>query len=153
MKIIWSAQYELGIEVIDNQHKRIVDYINALYDLELQGANKAATEDIFYNLIDYTYSHFEFEQALLNQAHYQEASLHQISHKTFCHQIDTLKNRFDHGENVAAQLGSMLRNWLLQHILTEDAAYSGCVKQHINDIMQGRHEHWVVKAVERYFSH
>ena len=30
MRILWGPAYELGILVIDQQHKRIVDYINEL---------------------------------------------------------------------------------------------------------------------------
>ena len=33
MRIVWGPQYELDILVIDQQHRRIVEFINALDQL------------------------------------------------------------------------------------------------------------------------
>ncbi|MGY8776190.1 hypothetical protein [uncultured Spongiibacter sp.] len=30
-RFVWSPEYELGIEVIDHQHQRIIEYINQIY--------------------------------------------------------------------------------------------------------------------------
>ena len=40
MPIIWDSKLDTGIDVIDHQHKRIVDYINDLEIAKLKGDKK-----------------------------------------------------------------------------------------------------------------
>ena len=34
MKMKWASEYNTGIDVIDEQHKRILDYINEIDDVK-----------------------------------------------------------------------------------------------------------------------
>lgn len=49
MKLIWTDNLNTGIDVIDNQHKRIVDYINKLYSVHNRHADKAAMRDVIFD--------------------------------------------------------------------------------------------------------
>jgi len=151
MTIIWTSDYELGIDVIDNQHKRIVEYINQLYDLEHQQGSADTLEDVLYNLVDYTYSHFEFEEALMQEAGYEDADAHAVTHRTFTQQIETLRKRFEDGDDVATELANMLQRWLLKHILSEDVGYLDAVKKDIQEKTADQHQSWAAKAVKKYF--
>lgn len=149
MKTIWSSQYELGIEVIDNQHKRIVEYINQIH--ELSHSNSGDVSEVLHNLVDYTYSHFAFEEALMEEAGYPALTEHQFTHRTFIKQIETLKQRFNQGEQVAQELAAMLQHWLLNHIQEDDSSYSSLVKSNILGEHAERHQNWVKKAFQQYF--
>ena len=35
MKMKWASEYNTGIDVIDEQHKRILDYINEIDDVKM----------------------------------------------------------------------------------------------------------------------
>ncbi len=78
MRILWGPAYELGILVIDQQHKRIVDYINELDRLVGQPGAQLGVVRVLYDLVDYTESHFSFEEALMERAGYDELDDHAI---------------------------------------------------------------------------
>ena len=52
----WSVEYNTGIDVIDDQHRRILDYINEI-DLKY-ASDRVKMKGILDNIIDYTQSHF-----------------------------------------------------------------------------------------------
>jgi hemerythrin len=151
MKIIWSKEYELGIRVIDAQHQRIVEYINEIYVLSERDA-RADVSEVLQSLVDYTFSHLAFEEAMLEDVDYSDLVEHQIAHRTFGKQVETLQKRFKQGEDVAIELAEFLRNWLLEHILTEDAAYCEIVKTKLLKIEPGVHQNWVKRTTARFFS-
>ena len=62
----WNERYNIGIDVIDNQHRQILDYINALEHIRISGQRDKIKEALD-DLIDYTQSHFSFEENLLEQ--------------------------------------------------------------------------------------
>lgn len=127
--LVWSKEYELGIDVIDRQHQRIVHYINQVYDAAQNGAETQQLQVVLHNLVDYTFSHFAFEESLLEESAYTDLQAHKLTHENFSQLIDTLKQRFDQGEAVASELASLLQDWLINHIMNEDVAYVQQVKQ------------------------
>ncbi len=55
----WVPQYNTGIDVIDDQHKRILDYINEIVEIS-DGTDRARVKQILDNIIDYTQSRLAF---------------------------------------------------------------------------------------------
>lgn len=152
MKIVWGKQYEIGIGVIDNQHQRIVEYINDLDRISSASGPREAVKEVFDNLIDYTFSHFAFEEALMEEAGYEGIDVHRLSHETFIRQITAIQKRFDEGSEVVEQLSEVLLNWLLVHIANDDVSYSEIVKKNIVGKGDEAHKNWVSKAVRRFFA-
>jgi len=52
--INWNSDLEIGINVIDGQHKRIIEYINKLIDMK-GDYQKDKIAELINALIDYTY--------------------------------------------------------------------------------------------------
>ena len=129
MEIIqWSPTLETGIDVIDQQHKRIVDYINALRIAQVKGDRGAVAKTID-DVIDYTQSHFGFEEALMEDAGYPLLNAHKRVHELFIRRVAVLNQRFKSGEDIAQDLHNVLARWLITHIQTEDRHYVGAVKE------------------------
>ncbi len=129
MEIIqWSPTLETGIDVIDQQHKRIVDYINALRIAQGKGDRGAVAKTID-DVIDYTQSHFGFEEALMEDAGYPLLNAHKRVHELFIRRVAVLNQRFKSGEDIAQDLHNVLARWLITHIQTEDRHYVGAVKE------------------------
>ena len=129
MEIIqWSPTLETGIDVIDQQHKRIVDYINALRIAQGKGDRGAVAKTID-DVIDYTQSHFGFEEALMEDAGYPLLNAHKRVHELFIRRVAVLHQRFKSGEDIAQDLHNVLARWLITHIQTEDRHYVGTVKE------------------------
>lgn len=150
-RFIWSAEYELGIDVIDQQHQRIVDSINRIYDLPAAARQFETIKSLLSDLVDYTLSHFAFEEAMLEEVDYPDFQEHQLSHQHFSQLIHAMKRRCDAGEQVAVELAEFLQHWLIAHIMADDAAYAGLVKQRLLGVDPVRRKSWVQTAVARYF--
>ena len=67
MKMKWVPDYNTGIDVIDDQHKRILDYINEIDGIDAN-TDRDRVKQILENIIDYTQSHFTFEESLQEEA-------------------------------------------------------------------------------------
>jgi hemerythrin len=126
-KLIWSDNLNTGIQVIDRQHRRIVDYINRLYESHKNGSSKEETGNVIDELIDYTLTHFAFEETMLEDVDYAELDAHKVFHDQFIQQVRELRQRFEEHEPASIELNNLMVAWLFNHILHEDAAYVSAV--------------------------
>ncbi len=149
--LVWTDDLNTGIEVIDGQHKRIVEYINKLHD-----ARKANDPDgigeIITATIDYTVSHFSFEETLIEDAGYEFVRPHKKVHELFIRRIAEFKERFDKGEDIAEELNDLLARWLFNHIRNDDAAYVQAVKSNILQITRDKTKNgWLSRSIRKMF--
>ncbi|GAB1385491.1 hypothetical protein MASR1M59_06390 [Melaminivora sp.] len=128
--LVWTADLNTGIAEIDRQHLRIVDYINALYD-QRDNPDRQVLAGVMHDVIDYTESHFAFEETLLEQSGYEFLGLHKKVHALFIRRVASVKERFDAGEDVAGELHDILSRWLFSHIRAEDHNYKERVKGYL----------------------
>ena len=73
--LVWLPELDTGIEEIDRQHRRIVEYINKLHELKATH-DRAELGEVIGEMVDYTLSHFVFEEALIENAGYLFAGPH-----------------------------------------------------------------------------
>jgi hemerythrin len=126
----WSSDLDTGIDVIDKQHRRIVDYLNELNSANEVGDSKA-TGHVLQELVDYTLTHFAFEEELQERAAYPFLKAHKRVHEIFTKRVGEFLKRAEAGEDVTPALLSMLKIWLVNHIKGDDADYAECVKQNL----------------------
>ena len=150
--IDWTPELEIGIDVIDGQHHRIVDYINELGEVA-DDRDRQTVGRVIGDLIDYTFSHFAFEEALMEEAGYDSLAIHQNTHEAFRRRIDDFKQRFDGGEDVAQPLATLLKTWLIEHIMSDDVSYAGLVREKMPVIRSSDGGSWLGKALRRFFPH
>ncbi len=144
----WSEDLNTNIKVIDEQHKRIVIYINELDDAKATH-DSTKVGDIITELVDYTVSHFAFEESLLEQAGYPFVVPHKKVHELFVRRIAEFTERHKAGEDVTVPLHTMLVKWLTNHIRTEDADYVDIVSRNIGAI--SKEGGWLSSALKRFF--
>ena len=128
--LVWVPELDTGIAEIDRKHRRIVDYINKLYELR-SSPDREALGDVIGEMIDYTVSHFVFEESLIESAGYMFAGPHKKVHELFTRRVIEMQTRFDAGEDVAAELHGMLSRWLFNHIRNEDTGYVDSAKAYL----------------------
>ena len=150
-RVEWKQEFEIGINVIDTQHKRIVDYINQLVDFDGHASHDQIAE-LINALIDYTYSHFAFEEALMEEAGYEFLSVHQRTHEAFTEHVGELHQRFNEGEDVSKEIGVLLQTWLINHIQDDDQSYAPVVQQQLAVIEKKDAGGWLSNAIGRFFN-
>lgn len=149
--LFWSDDLDTGISVIDTQHRRIVDYINELDDA-VQAGNQEAINLVLDGLIDYTITHFAFEEDLQVRAEYPFFKAHKRVHEIFTKRATQFKERAKAGENVAPEVLSMLKIWLINHIKGDDADYVESVKKIIgNNQEEAEKSGWLGNTLKRFF--
>lgn len=132
-KFVWVDELNIGVEVIDQQHRRIMEYINQLEDARVKEQSRDEIALLINNLVDYTISHFAFEESLQEEAKYPFAAAHKKVHELFTRRVAEYQDRFSKGENVTRALNSLLVTWLLNHIKRDDADYSEAVRAYLKN--------------------
>ncbi len=130
-KFLWTVQLNTGIDVIDQQHRRIVEYINQLEDARSGEYSRAEVAVIINELVDYTISHFAFEESMQEEAKYPFAKSHKKVHDLFAERVGVFQAKFDQGEDIIKALNSMLVTWLFNHIKRDDVDYVEAVKANL----------------------
>lgn len=148
--IEWTRELESGIPIIDTQHKRIIDFINELDDACRTG-NKDETRHVMEGLLNYTVTHFEFEEALQEKAGYPYLKAHRRIHEIFMKKVAEIRGLASQGEDVAPLLLKLLQGWLASHIKGEDRDYVESVKA-IVDSADKDISSWMNNALKKFFN-
>lgn len=149
----WSRDLETGIAPIDLQHRQIVTFINQLYEAQL-GTDREAIADVIDGLVEYTLSHFAFEETLMQDSGYEFLRPHKKVHELFVRRVADFQARFKAGEDVAQALHDLLARWLFNHIRHDDASYVDSVKAGMNKLVEEKHEGgWLSRTFGRFFGH
>ncbi|MCF6355944.1 MAG: bacteriohemerythrin [Candidatus Polarisedimenticolaceae bacterium] len=141
----WNSSLSVGIDVIDGQHRRIVDYINELNVAHLENDRDKVLE-VLTGLVDYTLTHFIFEEELMEKAGYPLSDAHKKVHKTFVAHINKFVEQHNSGKDITRRLMSMLQVWLTNHIKNDDKDYVPLVKKSLN-----KKKGWISRIVGRLF--
>ena len=122
-KMQWKKEYEVGVAVIDEQHKKLVELAGSLYDA-VTGDAEAYKRDlakILKGLGDYTVYHFSTEEALMKKYSYPGAETHKLAHRNFVGELNNqvkklARNSIDDG----IQFYEFVGLWLITHIAKSD---------------------------------
>ncbi|MEB1608674.1 hemerythrin [Xanthomonas campestris] len=149
--LVWQDDLNTGIEVIDHQHRRIVEMINHLHAAQAS-LQRLAVAEVIDELIDYTLSHFAFEEELMEEAGYPFSLAHKRVHEVFGKRVGDYRLRFQAGEDVSDELRSMLSRWLFNHIRGDDQAYAPQVIAHLDQFARShQHGNWLGRTLRRLF--
>lgn len=147
----WIPEYNTGIDVIDDQHKRILDYINEI-NQAVTKSDRVQIKNIIDNIIDYTQSHFTFEESLQEEADYKYRVPHKRVHDLFIKKIESYRDRFEMGQTIEGELHEVLSKWLINHIQHDDADYVGAVKENMIGIIKQKEKKTGKNWFARFFS-
>lgn len=139
----WDQSLSVGIDVIDGQHRRIVDYINDLY-MAKQEQDRDKVSNVLTGLIDYTRTHFVFEEDIMRQSNYPLTESHKKVHDAFILHINQYAQQHESGKDITSKLLSELQIWLTNHIKNDDNDYTLCVNKMTN-------RGWIQKTLSRFF--
>ncbi len=120
----WNDNFNIGIEIIDEQHKVLVKILNQLASHIAFQTDFPALNNILDELVDYTVFHFQAEESVWHQYLPQDRLEleHKKSHDSFVETISQTKEQIASGseDNIIEGLLSFLTQWLAIHILEND---------------------------------
>lgn len=124
-RFAFTEKYWTGIEMIDEEHKKLFEIIKETNDLihaEFLHDKYDAIVQIIQELKEYTVTHFSDEEAYMEEIHYEGLEAQKAAHASF---VDTfaqinLDNVDDNQQQYLQELVDYLLNWLTTHILKMD---------------------------------
>ena len=123
-KIQWSDTYSVGVPILDEDHKKLIDIINRAVEAYERGT---AAGGIIGELEDYARYHFSREEELLRSVDYPELNDHVLEHGQFIEWLGAVRESArmapDTNFYVAQTAGDYLKKWLITHILATDMKY------------------------------
>lgn len=126
----WSSKYEMGISLIDNQHKKWFEYINKFL-VALMNNDNENINDLLAGLLNYTEYHFGFEERYFEEFNYKAKEQHKALHENFKNEVKKAAVDFLKGKNISVyKMLISIIEWVNNHVLVEDRAYSKLFKSH-----------------------
>ncbi len=124
--IEWTPQLSVGINSIDEQHKKLINMINALNEAMLIGSSNELLGKIFSGLAAYTQKHFAYEENMFAEFGYTDSQEHKRQHNELMAQVIDLKEKFIENPQgtMSADLMLFLKRWLTNHIMKTDKEYT-----------------------------
>jgi len=123
--ISFTSQYSLGISGIDEQHKKIMDYINQIHAAVKKDKALDEIKKILGDLTQFTVDHFAVEEKYFDQFNYPDTTKHKAIHQKLLEQVTNVITEINEGQDVnLIEVLIFLKNWLSTHILVEDKRYA-----------------------------
>jgi hemerythrin-like metal-binding protein len=134
-RIVWTDDFALGNELLDSQHRQLIDLINTTTACLEQDGGKAKVLSVLKSLQDYAWHHFGAEEAYMSGIHFPEHDEHVRQHRDFIDRVMDLQSRLFAGDaGVLRELSDFLNFWLIDHIVISDfryAAFAGTRKEQV----------------------
>ncbi len=119
----WNKNFETGVEIIDEQHKKLVTLLNELAGTLTQD-NQVEVNRVFDELAEYANFHFETEEAIWVEYFGDDSwlSSHQLTHSSFLPKVVELKEQDTNKSLIEIIEGivKFLIRWLAFHIIDND---------------------------------
>lgn len=126
----WKAEYSVGDEALDGQHKELIRIMNDLHEL-LHGTeadqNAGRVASVFGNLADNIATHFAYEEQRMVDAHYPYEKLveHRAEHHELIKKVRRYHAQVTEGsrEGLKELMPYLYGEWLVNHICQQDMQY------------------------------
>jgi len=120
--IVWKPEYDLGIHIIDEQHRGIVTIINSLHYGAQSGHIKSIYSATIGMLRSYADIHFQTEEHFLEAIEFPGIADHRLLHQEYTSILSGI-DREHSVDKDPHQLMDFLKKWWLGHICEEDMLF------------------------------
>ena len=134
---VWDDGFVTGLDVVDVQHRALVDLFNELSQalFSLASGGEALLADVYGRLLAYTAYHFREEEGMMERCGLDARHLesHRLLHQQFVEQVRMLWLQRSSMADAGTTLVDFLTSWLGLHILGIDQSMA----RQIASIRQG----------------
>ena len=126
MSIQWREKLSVDASFIDNEHKKLIMLVNMFEAAVERKEGAGAVDKILRSLYDYTKEHFQHEEDFQNKVSYPFAAAHKNEHRCLMRRLGEIISLYQEradGQNqneVLKEVMSLLKDWLIQHIIGSD---------------------------------
>jgi hemerythrin-like metal-binding protein len=120
--VAWKPYYSVGDSSLDAEHQQILKAIDELYATMSTYEENAKNKKLLDRLVQYTLTHFQHEERIMEEAGYPALAAHKIEHERMRQRTHELRANFSQVKGV--ELLRFLKEWWTNHIQAEDKAYA-----------------------------
>lgn len=124
--LVLTDEYRVGHSVIDGDHERLIEIINAFH----AGASTQSEHEVLHQtlkkLLEYGREHFIREQNIQRECMYPDAVMHAMEHAEMLGQIKEMAKAYfvdktiDMNSKALSDMSDFLNKWLMEHIAKFD---------------------------------
>lgn len=120
-KIEWSDKYVLNNEILDAEHKTVINILNNLLDdADAENRSEIINESL-YKLLEHIEIHFKHEEEIMAKCNYPKLEQQKKSHQKFHKEVVMFcKTAMTDEKKVVKSLIMLLMTWVTHHISVED---------------------------------
>lgn len=128
--IKWEDKYSVNVPMFDEEHKKIIDKVNAVTVADWHNYTLEKIAEIINDMISYVKKHFKSEENYMRMFKYPAYQSHKEEHDKFLERITFYYNRLilrDYiVENNISNILKHFKQWLIEHIHVTDKGYTDC---------------------------
>lgn len=124
----WNSSLAIGIEAIDNQHKKIFEHLLALENSVAKRDPWHIVRFLLSQLGEYMKFHLAVEEAMLEIVRYPQQTDHCKAHAKIVEQIAELEKQLQR-TGSGESLVNFFEDWFIRHVLSDDREYADYVKK------------------------
>ncbi len=123
--VVWKDEYSVGLDSIDQQHKKLLGLINQLQTAVDYSTGEEFEREALDELVDYTKTHFTYEEGLMEQNDYPDFEPHKAQHEKMIKKVGEVLAEYEKDRDTAMRnAADYLKDWLINHINGTDKQYS-----------------------------
>jgi len=131
MSLQWREQLSIGNDLIDSDHKYLIEIINEAED-SLRRNNRSELMAALDNLSQYAKVHFAREEKVASAVGFEHVSHLHESHEALLMTLNEVKQEIGEKWTAASaeHITALLRFWLIDHVIKEDMQIKPKTKKH-----------------------
>ncbi len=120
--IVWKPEYNLGISIIDEQHRGIVTTINSLFYAMQNKHGENVLKSVINMVTEYTHIHFQVEEDFLRKCNFPDFKKHLEWHDNLRQTLSNTgsKSLWDRDPQKFLEF---LKDWWIDHICEKDRIF------------------------------
>ena len=127
----WLEEYSVKVKEIDDQHKKLIDMINELYQASKEYRGQDVQKAVIDKILDYATTHFETEENYMRMFKFPGYEEHKSEHEKFTAKaLDLQKRSREEGFILSLEILKFLRDWLADHLIGTDKKYVDFFQEH-----------------------
>lgn len=127
--VIWTDALSVGILEVDEQHKKLLNLLNKASDQIQAGQPQGHLISTIKEILNFTLIHFATEEKMFKVCRYAQTKAHVAEHQKLIHKGNEFLHEFTHNKLVFTDSTmTFFSDWIVNHIMHEDMAYSKPLK-------------------------
>jgi len=128
--IQWDDKYSVGISIIDDEHKNLIDIINMAIVSKKQNYNSEKAKELLNEMVEYKNKQFTIEDTGMLKFNFSEYQLHRNELLNFMDStIESYKDLAMDNYSFINETLEFSKKWFVNHIQETDKKYINSINE------------------------